>query len=88
MVFVQLVTGALLDNARQQLTQGFLLGLGQHAEDLVVRGDRVADDGFSHLAALVGEERLQNSAVLGILLALHEPAPFQCGQRELHSLRS
>ena len=49
-VGVQLVTGALFDDATEQFTQRFLLGAAEHAEDLRVRGDRIADDSLGDLA--------------------------------------
>jgi hypothetical protein len=51
-----------------------------------VRSNRVVHDGRGDLSTPVGQEGLQDAAVLGILLALHETTLLQGGQRELHAL--
>src|SRR5690349_7383236 len=87
-VGVQFVPSALLDDAAEQLTKRFLFLVAQHAEDLVVGGNCVADYGLGNPAPLIGQERLQNPAVLRVLFALDEPAALQLLERQLDTLRA
>src|SRR6476620_7880990 len=83
---VQFVAGALFDHATEQFSQRVLLGAAEHAEDLRIRGDRVADHGLGDLAPLIGEEGLQYPAVLWVLFALHQAATLELLERQLDTL--
>jgi len=87
MVIEQLMAGALFHHAAQQFAQGPLLVGAEHAEHLLVRGNRFVDHRPRDITAFAGEVGPQNAPVLRVLLAFHQTAAFERGERELNPLR-
>ena len=87
-VVEELVPGALLHHAAQQLAQGQLLFGTEHAEHFFVCGNRVADHRGRDSTAFASQVGPQNPPMLRILFSFHQTAAFERGERELNPLRT